>query len=219
MRDGRPTRHSNVLLLVLLAVLASPLAALASSGLPPTITMDPAAAGPGSVVEISGIDFPAKQLVEVQLDSAAGRTDLALIVTSDAGYLRAFVQLPADLEAGSWELRATALDGSSASHAFDAASAQTVDASGASPASAEAGLSVRRGNTGSDIMVMLILAVLLAAVGGGAAYAWREVHGERVQPGMGAGSDPIWSLAGSDDRGPELTAALDPEWDTLRSKS
>jgi hypothetical protein len=205
MRDSRLSLHSMVLLLVLVAIMAGPVAAT-SSGLPPTITMDPSSAGPGSVVEVSGIDFPVKQLVEVQLDTAAGRSDLALLITTDDGYFRTFVKLPADVSAGWWELRVTALDGASAGYAFDAASADTVDVTSAYQASSAAGLSVRRGNTGTDIMVMLVIAVLLAAVGGGVAYAWREVRGEHTQPGMGAGADPIWSLAGSDDPGPELVA-------------
>jgi hypothetical protein len=219
MRDSRLSLHSMVLLLVLVAMLASPVAAAASSGLPPTITMDPSSAGPGSVVEVSGIDFPSDQLVEVQLDTAAGRSDLALLITTDAGYFRTFVELPADVSAGWWELRVTALDGASAGYAFDAASADTVDVSSASQASSAAGLSVRRGNTGTDIMVMLVLAVLLAAVGGGAAYAWREVRGEHTEPGMGAGADPIWSLAGSDDPGPELIAPTQPDLGALHGKS
>lgn len=208
--------HPAGMLLVLVAVLLTPISAMAASGLPPTITMVPDAAGPGSVVEVSGIDFPARQLVEIQLDSAAGRSDLAVLMTTEEGYFRSFVELPADITAGSWELRATALDGSSAGYAFDAASAATVDATGAAGSNVEAGLSVRRGNSGTDIMVMLVLAALLAAIGGGAAYAWREVRGEHVEPGMAAGSDPIWSLAGSDDTGPELLAPPDPERGAVR---
>ncbi len=113
---------------------------------------------------------------------------------------------------GRWELSATSLDGSNAVHVFDAATADIVDASRRLAASAEAGLSGSRGNSSTDILVMLVLAVLLAALGGGAAFAWREVRGETSQPGMGAGDDPIWSLAGAGDGTLELTAADEPEW-------
>jgi hypothetical protein len=223
MRDSRSTLHSLVLLsallLLLVASVAGPVAANSPSGLPPTISMDPTSAGPGSVVEVTGIDFPSQQLIEIQLDTAAGRSDLAVLITTDDGYFRKFVELPADVSAGWWELRVTALNGVSASHAFDAASADTVDVTGASEAASAAGLSVRRGNTGSDIMVMLVLAVLLAAVGGGAAYAWREVRGEHMQPGMGAGTDPIWSVAGSDDPGPELIGSNQPDLGALHGES
>ncbi len=184
------------MLLALVSLLVTPVVAMASSGLPATITMRPAAAGPGSTVEVTGIDFPADQLVEVQLSTSAGSSDLAVVMASDEGYFRSFVPLPSDTPSGLWELRAVALDGTTASHAFDAASAAVVDAARAVNLSAEASLVGRSGNSSTDIMVMLVLAVLLAAVGGAAAYAWREVHSEGRQPGMGAGDDPIWSLAG-----------------------
>lgn len=194
----RERRHLplTAVLLALVSLLVTPVIATASSGLPATITMRPAAAGPGSTVEVTGIDFPADQLVEVQLSTSAGSSDLAVVMASDDGYFRSFVPLPSDTPSGLWELRAVALDGTTASHAFDAASAAVVDAARAVNLSAEASLVGRSGNSSTDIMVMLVLAVLLAAVGGAAAYAWREVHSEGRQPGMGAGDDPIWSLAG-----------------------
>ncbi len=196
MRDRRHIPLPALLMLVVVSLVVTPVVAMASSGLPATITMKPAAAGPGSTVEVTGIDFPGDQLVEVLLFTSAGSSDLAVIMASDEGYFRSFVTLPSDTPAGLWEMRASALDGTTASHAFDAASAPTVDAAGAVTLSAEASLAGRSGNSSTDIMVMLVLAVLLAAVGGAAAYAWREVHSEGRQPGMGAGDDPIWSFAG-----------------------
>jgi hypothetical protein len=55
-----------------------------------------------------------------------------------------------------------------------------------------------QGNSASDIIVMLIIAFLIAAVGGALTYAWYQTHGALRQPGMGAGDDPIWSNAGDE---------------------
>lgn len=161
-------------------------------------------------MEVTGIDFPGDHVVVLDAVTTAGSEDVAVFITAEAGYFRELVTLPATLPAGEWVLRATALDGSSASHAFRAtAGMEGLPGTGSTTSTAALG-----GNrtSSSDIVVMLIIAVLLAALGGGAAYAWREVHTVRLQPGMGAGDDPIWSTAG--DIGIELTASGDPDWGT-----
>ena len=65
----------------------------------------------------------------MKLDGAGADRDLAVLIADENGYFRTFVTLPEDVPAGAWELRAISLDGSSASHPFDAAAAAVVDAS------------------------------------------------------------------------------------------
>lgn len=211
MRARPVSRIAFPLGLVLAALLLAPGLALASSGLPPSVTMQPTSAGPGATVEVTGIDFPGDQVVVLDAVTADGSEDVAVLITAEAGYFRELVTLPGSLPAGGWELRATALDGSTASYAFQATTgAEGLPGTGSTASTAALG--GNRANS-SDIVVMLIIAILLAALGGGAALAWREVHTDRLQPGMGAGDDPIWSTAG--DIGIELTASGDPDWGTL----
>ena len=211
-RGMRARREALIPVLALVALLLTPAAVFAASGLPASVAMEPAAAGPGSIVEVTGIDFPAGKLVEVKLGSAADDRDLAILIADENGYFRTFATLPDDVPAGAWVLRAVSLDGTTAGHAFDASTAEVVDASLGLVAGAEASLSGGRGNSSTDILVMLILAVLMAVLGGGAAYAWREVHGATAQPGMGAGDDPIWSVAGASDASLQVTASDAPAW-------
>jgi hypothetical protein len=188
------------MLLTLMALLAAPVAASASSGLPATLTMYPEAAGPGATVELVGLDFPAAQSVAVELAAAGSTAPMLTATTEDGGYFRAVLTLPSDLAPGSWELRAAAADGSAAAHAFVAV-----------PAAADAAAAASGGNSASDIVVMLVVAALLAAVGGGGALAWRLVRDETSQPGMGAGDDLIWSGT-AEGTTAELTAAEQPAW-------
>ena len=44
--------------LALAVLMLAPSAVVASSGLPASVAMEPDSAGPGSVVEVTGIDFP-----------------------------------------------------------------------------------------------------------------------------------------------------------------
>ncbi len=212
MRVRRQTLLPTVLALAFAALLATPIVALAASGLPATVTMSPESAGPGSTVEVTGIDFPASQFIELQLDTAAGSSDLAVFVSAEGGYFQEFVTLPADVPPGAWELRAIALNGSQATYGFQAVGGVVTDASAPQAITAEAGLTVSGGNSSSDIVVMLVIAVMLAAVSGGAAYAWREVHANGAQPGMGTADDPIWNAVASDGATHEQTAAADPDW-------
>lgn len=215
----RMTRQTlpTVLALAFVALLVTPIIATASSGLPATVTMNPSVAGPGSIVEVTGIDFPDDHVVTIELGTIAGSVDVAVVKTAEGGYFRELVTLPAEVAPGSWELRATAIDGASASHEFQAVAGVLADASAPLPV-AEAGLT-SSSNSGTDIMVMLVLAVLLAALGGGAAYAWREAHADGQQAGMGTGDDPIWAGAGGGGTTLELTASDDPDWSPGQGES
>ncbi len=70
MRERRTTLLTTVLVLAFVALLVAPLAASASSGLPSTVTMYPETAGPGTTVELTGLDFPGDAIVEVELTGA-----------------------------------------------------------------------------------------------------------------------------------------------------
>ena len=77
--------------------------------------MDPPLAGPGQTVEITGLDFPGLEVVELRVVTGSGAVPLVDTVSADSGYFREIVTLPTGIEAGIWELRANALDGSAAS--------------------------------------------------------------------------------------------------------
>ena len=191
-----------------LLVMAS--AAVAASGLPATVSMDPASAEPGSEVEVTGLDFPSGQAIELQLTTISGPVHLATVTTEEGGYFRQSVTLPTDVAPGPWELRAIAPNGMVAVHSFEAGTAPAavhpVDEAAGDPATETAGdpatettvatatdQTTPRGNSAADIMVMLVFAVLIAVVGGAFVFAWNQTHGSTRQPGMGAGDDPIWS--------------------------
>lgn len=202
-----------VLMLALVALVVAPAIAAAQSGLPATVTLDPEAAEPGAVVEVIGIDFPGHEPITLELADETGAAELAVVTTVAGGYFRELVTLPVDVPAGAWELRASAPDGSVATHPFVVEPG--ADGAGASGAdTAEAGLTTRRGNSGTDVMVMIIIGVMLGAIGAGGAYAWREVHSVSMQPGMAAGQDPIWSGRAAEEPAPapELTATGEPTW-------
>jgi hypothetical protein len=215
MRENRKILLPSVLMLTLVALLVAPIVAAASSGLPATVTMNPAAAAPGATVEVVGLDFPGLQVVDVELATAEGAVPLVSTVTAQDGWFREVVVLPATLPSGAWELHAVALDGASAGYAFHSG----IEAIGATttPASPEMAATAA-GSSGLDIAVMLIVAVLIAAVGGGAVYAWREVSTGDEQPGMGYGDDPIWSGA-ADQAQLDLSATDEPIWSVANSES
>jgi hypothetical protein len=197
MRERR-TMVASVLMLVVGLSVATASAALAASGLPATISMEPATAGPGETVEVAGLDFPAGGAVDLQATTPAGRVHLATVEVADGGYFRQSVTLPADGPPGFWELRATTADGVTAALVFEAVTppgavepAAPVTEVASQPAAAQ-------GNSPADIMVMLIIALLIAAVGGALVFAWQQTRAASRQPGMGAGDDPIWSGANFD---------------------
>lgn len=202
--------------LAFVALLITPFAAAASSGLPPTITIGSALTDSGSVIEVVGLDFPASSSVELHLDSSAGPLPLGTAATDGSGYFLERATLPADLAPGTWQLRATASDGSTAAGTFLAGSPSLAADVDAVTAPDEAVTAV--GNSGSDIAFMIVIAFLIAAVVGGTALAWRLVREDEVQPGMSTGDDPIWSSGDEEDRDIELMAADEHIWGAAHSK-
>jgi hypothetical protein len=207
---------SSVLALTFVALLVTPIAAMAASGLPATVTMIPEAAGPGATVEVTGLDFPANQAVQLQLTTTAGAVHLGTATTADGGYFREVVTLPGDAPPGLWELRASGPDGSVAAHVFEAGEAVVaVETAELSTDPALAALS--SGNSTSDIVVMLVFALLIAGVGGGIAYVYYQSKLGDNQPGMSAGADPIWS-GGGNEQELESMATDEPNLKTAQSE-
>ena len=136
----------TVLALTFVALLVNPIAAMAASGLPATITMTAESAGPGATVEVTGVDFPTNAAVELQLSTADGTVHLGTATTTDGGYFREVLTLPVGAPVGSWELRAAAPDGSNATLAFAVAA---TDATAPEPA-----VAAPRGNSLADIVVI-----------------------------------------------------------------
>ena len=210
MRERRERTLAPGMLLAMAALLVMASTAVAASGLPATVSMDPASAEPGSEVEVTGLDFPSGQAIELQLTTTSGPVHLATVTTEEGGYFRQSVTLPTDVAPGPWELRAIAPNGMVAVHSLEAGTAPAAvhpaDEAAGDPATETTGdpatestvatatdQTTPRGNSAADIMVMLVFAVLIAAVGGAFVFAWKQTHGSTRQPGMGAGDDPIWS--------------------------
>lgn len=197
MRMRRQTLLPSVLAMTFVTLLALPITAAAASGLPATITMQPAAAGPGAQVELVGIDFPSGQGVDLQLTTVAGSVHLATATTEAGGYFRQKVTLPADVAPGYWELRATGTTGTVAVHIFEAGPA--VLAVGAAGPAETAVPATPSGNTsGANLLVLLVLFAVIGGIGGAAAYMYYQVHRPTGDPGMATGADPIWAGASSD---------------------
>jgi len=202
-----------MLALTLVTLLFVPLVSLAASGLSATMSMYPETAGPGSIVEISGIDFPAERVVEVQLSTPDGTVLLTTTTTSASGDFRQVVALPIDAPDGAWELQATAADGTTSAYAF----ATDSDAAAAVVAPGAATSAVPAGNTSGDIALMLIVATVLGAVAFGGMFVYRQIKDES-QPGMGKGDDLIWGSGPGVD-GPEQTATDEPHWKAAQSET
>lgn len=196
MRARRLPLLPNALLGVALGVLVHAAAASAASGLPATITMNPAQAGPGSQVEILGLDFPAASEVELLLTTTAGPVPLATATTGEGGYFRQLVTFPADVAPGFWELRASAPGGVVAVSIFEA---QVPAAAGGDAAVSAGSGAVAQPSSGAlidpNLVVLLVLLLLASAVGGAATFVWYQTHRRDSQPGMGSGDDPIWGGA------------------------
>lgn len=213
MREKGLSLIPSVLALAFTALLVAPIAVLAASGLPATITMLPEQAGPGASVEVTGLDFAPDQAVELRLTTTAGPVDLGTATTVDGGFFRQSVTLPTDAPIGYWELRATGADGSVAVHLFESVDATPLAGAEVTPAVAPAA----GGNSVGDIVVMLVFALLIAGVGGGVAYVVYQNRVGSSQPGMSAGADPIWSgSAASTD--PEVSATEEPAWIAVQSQ-
>lgn len=215
MRERGQTLLPSVLALVFTALLVTPLVALGASGLPATVTMNPEAAGPGSTVEITGLEFPANQAVDLQLTTTAGPMPLGSATTEEGGYFRQEVVLPADAPIGYWELRASAPDGSVAVYLFEADSG-AIAAAAVAPAETSTAAAAGENSLG-DIIVMLVFALLIAGVGGAILYVYVQSKGGTGQPGMSEGADLIWS-GGSSQEDPEQSSSDEPAWKTAHSE-
>lgn len=196
MRASRLPLVPSVLASTLIALLLAPVAVLAASGLPSTITMTPAAAGPGSTVEVVGLDFPAGATVDLQLTTTAGAVPLGTATVEDGGYFRQSVSFPTEVSPGFWELRASVGDAVAVTiFEATAGSAGPIEAATSIAATAAAGAA---GPGGSDLIVLLVLAVLAGVIGGAGAFVWRQTHAPMGDPGMASGDDPIWSGASTE---------------------
>ncbi len=108
------------LALTFATLLLLPALTLAAS---PTISMYPEAARPGSTIELTGTGFPPDHVVELQLATPDGTSPLATTATGPDGGFRQILALPLSATEGAWEVRATAVDGTSAALTFAVASA------------------------------------------------------------------------------------------------
>jgi hypothetical protein len=210
MRTRLQTLLPSVLALTLVSLLVAPIAVLAQGA--PAISMYPETAGPGSTIEITGIDFPPERVVEVQLATPDGTTPLTSATTGPEGDFRQILALPIGLTEGAWELQATAADGTTSRFAF--ATSPDAGVAAAAAAAAAAGPAVEgpattSGNSSSDIALMLIIAVVLGGVAFGAMFVYRQLRADSP-PGMGKGDDLIWG-GGSPDN-PAQTATDEPHW-------
>ncbi|CAN5574189.1 hypothetical protein BH24CHL9_BH24CHL9_16110 [soil metagenome] len=198
MRASRLPHLPTLLLSVALAVMLHALAASAASGLPPTITMSPGQAGPGSEVEVLGLDFPAAVEVDLLLTTTAGPVALGTATTGEGGYFRQPVTFPAEIAPGFWELRATAPGGAIAVTIFEAEAPGAVAGvqGEAMVAAAAESLPSSGALIDPNLAVVLVLILLLVAVGGCATFVWYQTHRREGEPGMSTGDDPIWSGAG-----------------------
>ena len=203
MRTRLQTLLPSVLALTLVSLLVVPLTALAQS---PVITMYPETAGPGSTVEIAGIDFPPDRVVEVQLATPDGTVPLTSATTSPEGDFRQIMALPLGVPEGAWELVATAADGTRSTFGFVTSPDAAV---GAAPAASPAEVQPSAGNTGGDIALLLIIAVVLGGLALGAMIVYRQIRDD-APPGMGKGDDLIWG--GGKAETPAKTATEEPFW-------
>jgi len=204
MRTRLQTLLPSVLALTLVSLLVVPLSVLAQSGAP-AISMYPETAGPGSTVEITGIDYPPQRVVEVQLMTPDGTVPFTTATTSTEGDFRQIVALPIGATEGAWELQVAAADGTTSRFAF----VTTPDAAVGVALAADLAATAPAGNSGGDIAIMLIIAVVLGGVAFGAMVVYRQVKDDSP-PGMGKGDDLIWG--GGTPEGPEQTATEEPHW-------
>lgn len=208
MRTRLQTLLPSVLALTLVSLLVLPLAALAQS---PAISMYPETAGPGSTVEVAGIDFPPERVVEVQLATPDGTVPLTTATTSADGDFRQILALPLGVREGAWELQATAADGATSTFGFVTSPDAALDVAAAEAAAVAP---APTGNSGGDIALMLIIAVVLGAVAFGGIVVIRHLRDESP-PGMGKGDDLIWG--GGKAETPERTATEEPHWKTAEA--
>lgn len=203
MRTSPQTLLPSVLALALVSLLATPLVALAEE---PTLSMSPETARPGSTVEISGAHFPAEYAVELRLTTPDGSMALADSATGIDGTFQELVALPLGVTKGDWRLQATAVDGTTSTLDFSTLPQPApAEAAPVEPATT----AERSGNTGGDIAVLLIIAVVLGGIAFGGMVVIRQLR-EESPPGMGKGDDLIWG--GGSAETPEKTATAEPHW-------
>jgi hypothetical protein len=178
--------------------------------------MYPETARPGSTIELTGAGFPPDHVVDLQLATPDGTTPLATTATGPDGGFRQILALPLSATEGAWEVRATAVDGTSSTLVFAvaAASAAADGAPVAAPAATVAAEEAPGGNTSGDIAVLLVIAVVLGGVAFGAMVVYRQIKDESP-PGMGRGDDLIWG--GGSAEGPAQTATDEPHWKAAQS--
>jgi hypothetical protein len=216
MRTRPQALLPSVLVLTLVSLLVAPLAALAQSSAP-AISMYPETAGPGSTVEITGIDFPPERVVEVQLATPDGTRPLTTATTSPDGDFRQILSLPIGLTEGAWELRVNAADGTASTYSFLTSPDAAVEAAAAAPAVSTVDAATTSGNSSNDIALMLIVAVVLGGVALGVMVVYRQLRADSP-PGMGKGDDLIWG--GGSAETPQQTATDEPHWkDTQAAQS
>jgi hypothetical protein len=155
--------------------------------------MNPADAGPGSVVEVVGLDFPPDGTIALQVTTTAGPVVLGTTRATSGGYFRQPVTLPSDVEPGFWELRATGPGGVTAVHIFEAGVAPppvSLDAPGLTSGPAPL--------IDPNLVVTLVMLLLLIVIVCAAVFVYGVTHRPPGQAGMPVGDDPIWSGAGPD---------------------
>lgn len=202
----------SALALAFALVVALPIAAAAQSGLPATVSMYPAVAGPGDTVEVTGLDFPSDMTVVIELTTPAGKSTLATVATGSNGSFRELVALPAAAAEGAWSLSARSADGR-AHPRYDFTSGEVSTAAPADAADVTVAPAPVAGETTADKMVLVLIALVLGVLATAVMYAYRLGQEDRRQPGMGTGDDLIWSgssNAAPPESGPETTAAGEP---------
>lgn len=193
-------------LLVAMVAVITPVVTAAGSGLPPSINVLPERPLRGSDVEVTGLDFPPGGLVELHLIGISGGLPLGTVRADARGRFRHSAAIPGDLSDEVWELRATGPGDAVAVRLFrpahptaiitGEAGATRVDAAAdASDADADAAAAAGRSG-GTDLVVLLIVAVLVVSVAGATMAGWWIVRRGDRQPGMPAGDDPIWGGSG-----------------------
>ena len=202
----------SVLALAFTLVVALSIAAAAQSGLPATVSMYPAVAGPGDTVEVTGLDFPSGMTVVIELTTPAGRSTLATLAAGSDGSFRELVAFPAAAVEGAWRLTARSADGR-AKPGYDFTSGEASTATPVAAAASTAAPAAVTGDTTTDKMALVLIALVLGVLATAAMYAYRMVQEDRGQPGMGTGEDLIWSgSSNATTPEPEATAADGPHW-------
>jgi hypothetical protein len=189
----------------LLILSAAASAAAAGSGLPPTVSINPAEPAPGTQVQVTGLDFPPSSPIELRLVTDAGVTTLGTVTTTDNGMFAQVVSLPATVVPGYWEMRASGPDRAVAVRLFvpsaapagaaPAPDAETTTATVPGVAPGLAGTPVPQESPllPNDLIVVVVLLGLAIGIAVAAFFTWRVTHRREGDPNLPQGDDPIWS--------------------------